>query len=416
MGMTMVEKILAAHAGLDEVRPGEIVTCEADWVVHVDLMFTVGTPMPKRVHRPDRQIVVMDHSIPACAVKDADTGVKIRDMVARLEIPHFFDVGNHGISHQILAEHGYALPGMLLVCCDSHTGASGAFNCAARALGTLDSVAVACKGKTWFQVSPTIRYDLEGKLQERVNTKDVFLYIAGEYGDATNHSIEFSGSGIANLSIGERQTLATMCTEIGADFPIFPCDDRLIEYLDGRARETFTPVESDPDAEYEDIRRIDLGEVVPYVALLHSVPKNCAPVSEIGKQKIHQAFVGSCANGRLEDIAAAAEIVKGKKVVPGVRLIVTPASQRVYMDALRAGYFETLVESGAVVTNSTCGPCYGGSMGIVGAGERCVTSSPRNFKGRMGSSDSEIFLASPATVVASALTGYITDPRDIETR
>jgi 3-isopropylmalate/(R)-2-methylmalate dehydratase large subunit len=207
-----------------------------------------------------------------------------------------------------------------------------------------------------------------------------------------------------------------MCTEIGADFPIFPCDDRLIEYFDGRAIETFTPVESDPDAEYEDIRRIDLGEVVPYVALPHSVPKNCAPVSEIGKQKIHQAFVGSCANGRLEDIAAAAEIVKGKKVVPGVRLIVTPASQRVYMDALRAGYFETLVESGAVVTNSTCGPCYGGSMGIVGAGERCVTSSPRNFKGRMGSSDSEIFLASPATVVASALTGYITDPRDIETR
>ena len=416
MGMTMIEKILAERSGRKEVRPGDIVTCQVDWVVYVDLMFTIGTPMPKRVSRPDRQIIVMDHVIPASTIKDADSGVKIRDLVARLGIPHFFDVGNHGIVHQILAERGYALPGKLLVCCDSHTCAAGAFNCAAQSLGTIETVNVGCKGETWFQVRPTIRYDLEGELQEFVNAKDVFLYIAGEYGDATNKNVEFNGSGIANFSISDRQTLATMCAEIGADFPIFPSDDRLLSYLDNRAIEPFTPVESDPDAAYEDIRRVELDKIVPFVALPHSVVKNCAPVAEIGKPKIHQAFLGSCANGRLEDIGAAAEILKGKKVASGVRLIVTPASQQVYLDALRAGYIETLIEAGAVVTNATCGACYGGSMGVVGSGERCVTSSTRNFKGRMGSPDSEIFLASPATVAASALTGYITDPRDIDTR
>lgn len=417
MGMTMVEKVLAKRSGVSRVQPGEIVTCEVDWVVHVDLMYSVGAlPMPKRMARPDRQVIVMDHVVPAPSVKDADTAVKIRDFVQRLGISHFFDVGHHGIVHQVLAENGFALPGQLLVCADSHTCAAGAFNCAARPLGTVETVFVGCKGETWFLVGPTIRYELEGELPEFVTAKDLFLRIAAEYGEATNRNMEFSGPGVARLSISERQAISTMCAEVGADFAIFPYDDRLAEYLRGRAIEDFTPVESDADATFEDVRRVDMSSTVPYVALPHSVQGNCVPVTEVDPLEIQQAFIGSCANGRLDDIRIAANAVKGRQVASGVRLIVTPASQQVYVDALRAGYVQTLVEAGAVVTNSTCGACYGGHMGVLGAGERCISSSTRNFRGRMGSPDSEVFLASPATVAASALTGRITDPREVSAR
>jgi 3-isopropylmalate/(R)-2-methylmalate dehydratase large subunit len=246
-----------------------------------------------------------------------------------------------------------------------------------------------------------------------VSGKDLFLYIAGKYGDVGNKNVEFGGSGITGLSISDRQSIATMCAEINAEFVIFPCDDKLLEFLKDRAKGTFTPVAADADAEYEEVREINLGELVPYVSMPHSIPGNCKPVNELAGIPINQALLGSCSNGRLEDIAAAAGIVKGRHIAKGVRFIVTPASQKIYLEAMKAGYLEALVEAGAVVTNATCGACYGGHMGLIGAGERCLSTSTRNFKGRMGSADSEVMLAAPATVAASALTGKITDPREM---
>lgn len=415
MGMTMIEKILSKHSGQPEVKPGDIVTCKIDWTVHLDLMFAVEGlfETPKKIYNPERQIVIMDHVVPAPTVLDADAGVKARNFVKKFGIPHFYDVGRHGIGHQMIAENGYALPGQILACGDSHTCASGALNCAARGLGPAEMLYVACKGETWYQVGPTIKYILYNSLPSFVSGKDVFLYIAGKYGDAANKNVEFGGPGIANLSIADRQSIATMCAEISAEFATFPYDEKLEEYLKDRAKEPFEPVESDPDASYEAVHEIDLSEIVPYVSLPDFVPNNTKPVTELEGLEINQAYIGSCANGRLEDIEVAANIVKGRKVAPNVRLIVTPASQNIYKEAVKAGYVETLIESGALVTNSTCGACYGGHMGLIGAGERCLSSSTRNFKGRMGSSQSEVMLASPATVAASAITGKITDPRSI---
>lgn len=417
LGMTMAEKILAAHSDQKVVKAGDILTCNIDWAVNHDMFFTVGGQIEfervQKISNPDRCVILLDHAVPAPTAKDADGAVKARNFAKKHGIKNFFDVGDHGVIHQMLAEHGFALPGKLIACGDSHTCAAGAFNCAARGFGPADMLQVWCTGQNWYQVSPTIRYHLTGSFPEMVGGKDLFLYIAGKYGDATNKNVEFSGSGIAGMSIADRQSVATMCAEINAEFAIFPCDDRLLAYIKDRAREDFTPVAADPDAEYEEVREINLSELVPYVSLPHSIPDNCRPIDELEGRPINQALLGSCSNGRIEDMAIAASIVKGKHVAAGVRFIVTPASQRVYLDALKAGYIETLVEAGAVVTNATCGACYGGHMGLIGTGERCLSTTTRNFKGRMGSADSEVMLAAPATVAASALTGRITDPRTV---
>ena len=413
----MSEKILARHSKQANVKAGDYVTCTVDWLVHLDAMFgTEGISLwnsPTKIFDPKRNIVIMDHMVPPMTEGDALADIKARKFVKDFGIEYFYDIGNHGICHQVLAEEGFALPGKLLACADSHTCASGAFNCGARGLGADEMNYLLCKGNTWYRVGSTIRYDLYNSLPEWVSGKDVFLYMAGKYGDAANKNIEFGGPGVKNLSIADRQCISTMCSELSAEFAIFPCDERLLEYIQGRAKTDFTPIEPDDDAQYEDIRQINLNEMVPYISHPHSVPGNCVPVEDLSGKIIHQAYIGSCANARIEDLKIAANVVRGKKIAPGVRMIVTPGSQKIYMQALKEGYIETLVEAGAVVTNSTCGACYGGHMGLIGKGECCISSSTRNFKGRMGSPQSEVLLASPATVAASALAGCVTDPRTI---
>ena len=417
MGMTMIEKILANHSDSKVVKAGDTVTCKVDWAVLHDMFFSVGGQADryviKKLFDPDRCLVVMDHAVPAPTINDADAAVRMREFVARLGISRFFDVGNHGVIHQLLAEKGYALPGKLMVCGDSHSIASGALNCAARGLGPVDMVYIFCLGETWFQVGPTIYYDLSGSLPAGVNGKDLFLYIAGNHGDFTGKNVEFGGEGVENLSLSSRQSVATMCAEINADFALFPCDQRLEEYLQERAVEPFQAVAGDADAEYEMKRSIHLNDLVPYVSLPHFIPGNCRPVSEVSGMVINQGIIGSCSNGRLDDLQTAADILKGKKIADGVRLIITPASQQIYRDAMEAGYLTTLLDAGAVITNPTCGACYGGHMGLIGRGERCLATTTRNFKGRMGSAESEVLLASPATVAASVITGKITDPREM---
>lgn len=414
MGMTMAEKVLARASGQAHVQPGDLVVCNVDRAVLLDLQFTAhrGFMQVMRVYDPDRIAIVLDHSVPAPTVGDAENMIRARAFAKKFGLKHLFDVGNHGISHQIVAERGLALPGQLLTCGDSHTCAAGALNCAARGVGS-EMLSIICTGKSWYRVGPTVRYVLTGALADPVQPKDIFLHIAGVYGDHVNRNVEFVGPAVEAMSIMQRHTIATMGAEISAEFSMFPCDQKLLDYLKDRAVEPFEPVEADRDAGFEAVREIDVTKLVPYVALPHNVVRNTKPVTEVEPVPIHQAFIGSCANGKLEDIAIAARLVRGRQVAPGVRFIVTPGSQTIYKEAVQAGYVETLLEAGAVVTNSTCGACPGIHMGVVGPGEVCITSSTRNFRGRMGSPEAEIYMASSATVAASAIAGHIADPREI---
>jgi 3-isopropylmalate/(R)-2-methylmalate dehydratase large subunit len=411
MAMTMAEKILARHSGRTAVRAGEIVVCEVDKIIQIDLVFAASAELPKRIADPDKVAIILDHAVPPPTVGDAEGQAIARRFADRFGIRRFFDVGRHGICHQVILENGLALPGQILTCADSHTCASGAFNCVARGMGPLEMLQIMCTGKTWYQVAPTVKFELHRRKPGNVFGKDIFLYLAEIAGSVEGHNIEFAGPGIAELPLDDRATLATMGAELSAEFVTFPADKRAIAHLRTVTDETFEPVYSDPDAAYAAIYRIDLAKLRPYVAKPDFIPHNTLPVADLGeKVAIDQAFVGSCANGKLEDLRVAAQIVRGRKIAPGVRFIVTPASQQVLIEAVRRGYVEALLEAGAVVTNSTCGACYGGHMGVVGAGEVCITSSTRNFKGRMGSPDAQIYMASSATVAASAVAGYIVDP------
>jgi 3-isopropylmalate/(R)-2-methylmalate dehydratase large subunit len=411
MGMTMIEKILARAANRDHVEVGEFVVCEVDMTVLIDLQFATMWASPTRIADPDRLAVIMDHAVPAPSVSDADGGVRARAFVKEFGVERFFDVGRHGICHQVIAENGLARPGEILTCTDSHTCAGGAYNTAARGLGPAEVYSVMCTGKTWFQIAPTIRYDLTGEKPEVVSGKDIFLHIAGAYGDATNHNLEFSGPGLASVPMNDRRTIATQGAEISADFTTFPADAVCRAYLDARADRAYQPADPDEDASYAAVRKVDLSALEPYVARPGGVAHNAIPISQIEERPVNQCFIGSCANGQLEDLRIAAEMLRGQKVAPGVRLIVTPASQAVFTEAVKNGYVEAIAESGAIVTNSTCGACFGYHMGVLGAGEVCLTASTRNFKGRMGSPDAEIYMASPYTVAAAAITGHIVDPR-----
>jgi 3-isopropylmalate/(R)-2-methylmalate dehydratase large subunit len=405
----MAEKIMASRAGVSSVKPGDLVVCQVDMAVQLDRSFATFTP--KRIADPDRVAVVMDHAIPAPTEWDAELQIRARDFVKRFGVTRFFDVGDHGICHQVILEQGLALPGELLACGDSHSSASGALNCASRGLGSLEMIQVVCTGQTWFKASPTVRILLEGTKPPGVFGKDIFLHIAAVVGSVEGHNVEFGGPGVHGLGLDDRSTIATMCTEISANFATFPADDVILKHLEPLADRPFEPVESDPDAVYARTYTIDLGGLRPYVARPDSVPKNCVTVDELEEGiAIDQAFVGSCANGKLEDLRVAAAICRGRRIADGVRFIVTPASQRIYAQAVRLGYVIDLVEAGAVVTNSTCGACHGGHLGLVGPGEVCLTSSTRNFKGRMGSAEAKIYMASSATVAASAIAGTITDP------
>jgi 3-isopropylmalate/(R)-2-methylmalate dehydratase large subunit len=414
MGMTMIEKILARKAGVQVVRPGQTVVCDVDMTVMIDLQFATSWVQPLKIKDPHKVAVVMDHAVPAPNVHDALGGTHARAFARAFGIERFYDVGRHGICHQVIAENGLARPGEILACTDSHTCAAGAYNTAARGLGPAEVYSVMCTGRTWFQAAPTIRYELTGTRPAAVSGKDVFLHIAGTYGDATNHNLEYGGPGLASLPMNDRRTIATQGAEVSADFSTFPIDDLARDFLadHGAPCGTYEAADADPDATYAAVRTIDLSALEPHVARPGTVSNNALPVSAMEYRPVHQCFIGSCANGQLEDLRIAAEIVRGRQVAHGVRLLVTPASQQVYREAMRAGYLQDLADAGAVVTNSTCGACFGYHMGLLAPGEVCLTSSTRNFTGRMGSPDAEIYMASPATVAASALAGHITDPRE----
>lgn len=415
-GKAIIPKILSRAAGVDDIAPGDIVVCDVSRIIQLDLPFTTKSePLPLRLTYPERVAIILDHSVPAPTVADAEGQAIARDFARRMGISEFIDIGDHGICHQVILEKGFARPGEILACGDSHTCASGAMNCAARGLGRLEMLQVMCTGRTWYRLEPTILYTLEGKLAPGVFGKDVFLAIAGTYGEHTNLNVEFGGPGVSSLSLDNRATIATMFAEVSAEFAIFPFDDVTAMHLRaaGVDENAYDPVAPDPDAAYADVRNLALDKIEPMVALPEFVPHNTVAVSSMQGRRVDQCFIGSCANGKLSDLAEAAAILKGQRVAPGVRLIVTPASQRVYLEAVRRGYVETLVEAGAVVTNSTCGACWGGSMGVLAPGETCITSSTRNFKGRMGSPDADIYLASSSTVAASAVAGRIADSREL---
>ena len=413
MGMTIIEKIFARKAGLDSVSVGDTVVVDVDMTVLIDLQFATMWIQPSRINDPDKLAVIMDHAVPAPTIKDAAGGGHARKFVADFGIQRFYDVGRHGICHQVIAENGLARPGEILACTDSHTCAAGAYNTAARGLGPAEVYSIMCTGTTWFQIAPTVRYELDGVKPDTVSGKDIFLHIANEYGDAANLNLEFGGPGLTGIPMHDRRTIATQGAEVSADFSTFEADDVLSRFLDDAGVTGYTTAAPDPDASYHDVRHIDLAALEPYVARPGTVSRNGLPVSQLERQKVDQAFIGSCANGQLEDLEIAAQLLRGKTVAPGVRLLVTPASQAVYRQAMRLGYLQDIADAGGVITNSTCGACFGYHMGVIGPGEVCITSSTRNFTGRMGSTEAEIFMASPATVAASAITGYITDPRSV---
>jgi 3-isopropylmalate/(R)-2-methylmalate dehydratase large subunit len=411
--MTIIEKIFARKAGLASVGPGDTVVVDVDMTVLIDLQFATMWLQPLKIHDPNKLAIVMDHAVPAPTLKDAAGGPHARKFAADFGIERFYDVGRHGICHQVIAENGLARPGEVLACTDSHTCAGGAYNTAARGLGPAEVYSIMCTGSTWFQIAPTIRYELQGIMPDEVSGKDVFLHIADEYGDAANLNLEYGGPGLASVPMHDRRTIATQGAEVSADFSTFEPDELLTSFLDERGVAGYRSASADPDATYRDVRSVDLGALEPYVAKPGTVSRNGVPVSRLGRQKVDQAFIGSCANGQLEDLQIAANVLRGKSVAPGVRLLITPASQAVYREAMRLGYLQDIADAGGVVTNSTCGACFGYHMGVVGPGEVCVTSSTRNFTGRMGSTEAEIFMASPATVAASAVAGYITDARSV---
>jgi 3-isopropylmalate/(R)-2-methylmalate dehydratase large subunit len=413
MGMTIIEKIFARKAGLTSVGPGATVVVDVDMTVLIDLQFATMWMQPLKIHDSDKLAIVMDHAVPAPSIKDAAGGPRARKFAADFGIERFYDVGRHGICHQVIAENGLARPGEVLACTDSHTCAGGAYNTAARGLGPAEVYSIMCTGSTWFQVAPTVRYELDGVKPDAVSGKDVFLHIADAYGDSANLNLEYGGPGLASVPMHDRRTIATQGAEVSADFSTFEPDDVLVAFLDERGVSEYRSASPDPDATYHDVRHVDLATLEPYVAKPGTVSHNGVPVSRLGRQKVDQAFIGSCANGQLEDLQMAANVLRGRTVAPGVRLLVTPASQAVYREAMRLGYLQDIADAGGVVTNSTCGACFGYHMGVLGPGEVCVTSSTRNFTGRMGSPDAEIFMASPATVAASAVAGYITDARSV---
>jgi 3-isopropylmalate/(R)-2-methylmalate dehydratase large subunit len=411
MGMNAIEKILSRHSDQDVVVPGDVVVVDVD----VTVQFDHARADVLKVAKPDKLVLLHDHVVPAPTVQAANNAKRMREFVEKFGIEHYFPVGQHGISHVLVAAEGYALPGQILVNADSHTCSSGAMNCLARGMGPSEMLYILCKGQTWYLVGPTTKVVLEGELPERVYPRDVIHYIPGHYGDFAGRNLEWHGDGLPNINIDGRLTMATISAELSAEFSLFPYDDVLAEYLQGRAKWPFEPAEPDEDAQYDTVITVDLSALEPQVVLPGKVAWNTKGAREVAAEsiKVDQAFIGSCANGRLSDFAVAAEILDGRQIARGTRMIVTPGSQDILKQAIKAGYVETLMDAGAVVTNSTCGACFGGHMGLLADDEVCITASTRNFKGRMGSPTSSIFMGSPATVAASAVTGVITDPRDI---
>jgi 3-isopropylmalate/(R)-2-methylmalate dehydratase large subunit len=411
MGMTIAEKILARASRSASAAPGDFLVVDVDTIVLTDLVFKPTAREILKLHDPKRIVVIFDHNIPASDRLSAAAHAEGRAFVHRFGIERFHDVGaTQGISHVVVADEAYALPGTVVICGDSHTCALGFLNCAARGVGAPEVMYAATTGTTWFRVGETVRYDLVGRLPPGVSSKDVFLHIAGTYGDHTNQNIEFGGEALANLNLNARRTLATMGAELSAEFVTFEPDGLLIDHIRSHNSASFEPQYPDPDARYAVRRTLDLSALEPFVALPDAVIWNSVPLNQALGEPIQQAFIGSCANGTLDDLRDAARVVRGRHVASGVRFIVTPGSNAILRAATFAGYVQTLTDAGAVVTPPTCGACFGGHMGVLGPVETCITASTRNFKGRMGDPSARIYMASSATVAASALAGRIASP------
>ena len=419
MGMTMTQKILAAHAGHAEVKAGQLIEAELDLVLGNDITSPVAINEMKKMNRQtvfdkDKIALVMDHFIPNKDIKSAENCKCCREFACRHEISNYFDVGDMGIEHALLPEKGLVVAGDAVIGADSHTCTYGALGAFSTGVGSTDMAAGMVTGKAWFKVPSAIRFELVGKPSKWVSGKDVILHIIGMIGvdGALYRSMEFTGEGIKNLSMDDRFTICNMAIEAGGKNGIFPVDETALQYMKEHSKREFTVYEADEDAEYDETYVIDLSRLKPTVSFPH-LPSNTRTIDQVGEVKIDQAVIGSCTNGRIDDIRAAAEILKGKKVAKGVRCIVIPATQAIYLQAMREGLLEIFIEAGAVVSTPTCGPCLGGYMGILAAGERCISTTNRNFVGRMGHVDSEVYLASPAVAAASAVAGKITAPEAV---
>lgn len=417
MASTIAEKILARASGKKEVNAGEIVDANIDLAMSHDnttLVSEIFKEMDKKnVWNSQRIVIVLDHRTPANTIKTAENHKLIREFVKKQNIKNLFDVGE-GICHQVLPEKGFVHPGMLIVGTDSHTTTYGAFGAFATGIGTTDMAAVWSTGKLWLKVPKTLGFNISGELSKYVTSKDVILYLIGKIGaDGANYkACEFYGDPIENMSIDSRMCISNQAMEAGAKAAIIPPDKKILNYLKLRAKESFEMIHSDKDAEYEKTFNFDVTDTEPQVACPDKID-NVKPVSKVTGVKINQAVLGSCTNGRLEDFDIASDILKGKTISKNVRMIVVPASRSVYLEAIKKGYIEIFLKAGAIIVNPGCGPCLGLHQGVLADGECVISSTNRNFKGRMGASGAEIYLGSPATVTASAIKGEITDPKDM---
>ncbi|MBQ9900736.1 MAG: 3-isopropylmalate dehydratase large subunit [Acholeplasmatales bacterium] len=418
MGMTMTQKILAAHAGLKEVVAGQLITCKLDLVHGNDITTPVAVNVFKNIHvnevfDKNKVSIVPDHFVPNKDIKSAEQCKYIREFAREKGVVNFFEVGQMGIEHALLPEKGLVVAGDVVIGADSHTCTYGALGAFSTGVGSTDMAVGMATGEAWFKVPSAIKFNLIGKLNKDCSGKDVILHIIGMIGvdGALYKSMEFSGPGLKNLTMDSRLCMANMAIEAGAKNGIFAVDELTLEYCKNHSKKTPVVYEADADASYDAVYDIDLSKIRPTVAFPH-LPENTKTVDEIGEKevKIDQVVIGSCTNGRMEDLRIAHSILKGKKVSPDIRAIIIPGTQKIYLEAIAEGIIQDLVEAGCAVSTPTCGPCLGGYMGILAAGERCVSTTNRNFVGRMGHVDSEVYLASPATAAASALTGYITSP------
>lgn len=419
MAMTMTQKILANHAGLESVAAGQLIMANLDLVLGNDITSPVaikefGKLGVDKVFDVNKVTMVMDHFAPNKDIKAAEQCKTCREFCKEQGIVHFYDVGKMGIEHALLPEQGIVVTGDAVIGADSHTCTYGALGAFSTGVGSTDMACAMAIGKVWFKVPSAIKFNLKGKLNRFVSGKDVILHIIGMIGvdGARYKSMEFSGEGLLNLSMSDRLCIANMAIEAGAKNGIFAVDDITLEYVRERSKKQPVVFEADEDAPYDEVYDIDLSEIKSTVAFPH-LPENTHTFDEIEDIEIDQVVIGSCTNGRLEDLIAAEEIMRGRQCAPNVRVIIIPATQQIYLDAMEMGLLKTFIESGAIVSTPTCGPCLGGHMGILAQGERAVATTNRNFVGRMGHAESEIYLASPEVAAASAVTGKISDPREV---
>lgn len=415
MGMTMTQKILASHAGLESVEAGQLINAKLDIVLGNDITTPVAVNEFKKagfdkVFDKDHIAIVLDHFVPNKDIKAAEQSKQCREFACEHCVSHFYDVGKMGIEHALLPEQGVVTAGDCIIGADSHTCTYGALGAFSTGVGSTDMAAGMATGMAWFKVPSAIKFELTGSLPENCSGKDVVLTIIGMIGvdGALYKSMEFTGEGVKNLSMDDRLCICNMAIEAGAKNGIFPVDERTLKYLDGRSERKPVIFEADEDAVYEKTVKINLSDIVPTVSCPH-LPENTHPAAELHDIKIDQVVIGSCTNGRMEDMEAAYKVLKGKKVADGVRCIIIPATMQIMRECVEKGYVTAFIDAGAVVSTPTCGPCLGGYMGILAEGERCISTTNRNFVGRMGHVKSEVYLASPYTAAASALTGYITE-------